>query len=500
MLVQNNTNLYINSLNSINTMKTSINTILNNSDLKNTNSILNTLLTPSTTSRRSSVLSTTLSTTSTNNSKKVNKVPIKLTWNKGNTPSYEDEKKFERYMQLYLGKKITTEGRDHATTIADQCHMTISQAQNFYTTVHFSGKPNTREEEEYIKQKTDRIGKKCESAIDKLLKPLAINVEEERVQKLQLAEQNEQKKNVFEQELRDNEEQKQLVSKTLGIDLDTKPLSFAEQQLLLTSIHNDPTNHDNESLPSTFHQIQKLLKPSKDFKSERKLTPDYIINDELYINGHLIKWIEIKSFYGVGTEQHSATRSEEALKKCQRYYENFGEGAIIFGLGYGENFQARLPKGVIALDKHTWPKEFTTVAFTNSKGKQNQSDTGISTDTDETTSVTSMMESSIRDDISLTGSELSYMEHTPEKLQANPYLKALVTEKEEMMVDLPSAKPIVSPWLMAAKKLGTNPSKPVTKIVPKVVTSSKPSNPITKPRKGNGNDQKMKRGNTKAKK
>lgn len=59
-------------------------------------------------------------------------------------------------------------------------------------------------------------------------------------------------------------------------------------------------------------------------------TPDFLILDDLFINGKKIKWIDAKNFYGLNT-QYIKKRIKQQTKK---YLDAWGSGSIIFNLGF----------------------------------------------------------------------------------------------------------------------------------------------------------------------
>lgn len=62
-------------------------------------------------------------------------------------------------------------------------------------------------------------------------------------------------------------------------------------------------------------------------------TPDFLILDDLFINGKKIKWIDAKNFYGLNTK-YIKKRIRHQTKK---YLDAWGSGAIIFNLGFCSN-------------------------------------------------------------------------------------------------------------------------------------------------------------------
>lgn len=74
-------------------------------------------------------------------------------------------------------------------------------------------------------------------------------------------------------------------------------------------------------------------------------TPDFLICDPrgILVNGHVVRWIDAKNFYGSCTRFMQSKLRQQA--RC--YLECFGPGAFVFSHGYCEDFS--IP-GVIALD------------------------------------------------------------------------------------------------------------------------------------------------------
>ena len=64
-------------------------------------------------------------------------------------------------------------------------------------------------------------------------------------------------------------------------------------------------------------------------------TPDFLILDDLYINGIKINWIDAKNFYG--------SKSKFMIKKIksqtQKYINTWGTGSIIFNLGFNSELE-----------------------------------------------------------------------------------------------------------------------------------------------------------------
>lgn len=61
-------------------------------------------------------------------------------------------------------------------------------------------------------------------------------------------------------------------------------------------------------------------------------TPDFLILSDLIINNNLIKWIDAKNFYGSNIN----FIRDGIIKQTKKYIDQFGQGCIIFSLGYND--------------------------------------------------------------------------------------------------------------------------------------------------------------------
>ena len=78
----------------------------------------------------------------------------------------------------------------------------------------------------------------------------------------------------------------------------------------------------------------------------RKVTPDCLILDDLYINGNLVRWIDAKSFYGSGLKENSHFKNR-VKKQIHNYETEYGEsGAFLFRHGFSRNFARDNPSTV----------------------------------------------------------------------------------------------------------------------------------------------------------
>lgn len=79
-------------------------------------------------------------------------------------------------------------------------------------------------------------------------------------------------------------------------------------------------------------------------------TPDFLILDNLWINGQKINWIDAKNFYGLNT-QYLRKRIKHQTKK---YLDAWGTGSIIFSLGFSSGL--KIP-GILFIDYCSFEKD-----------------------------------------------------------------------------------------------------------------------------------------------
>lgn len=78
-------------------------------------------------------------------------------------------------------------------------------------------------------------------------------------------------------------------------------------------------------------------------------TPDFLILDELYINGNKINWIDAKNFYGPNTKIHI----QKIKSQTHKYINTWGSGAIIYNLSF--NSELHIPN-IIMIDYESFKK------------------------------------------------------------------------------------------------------------------------------------------------
>lgn len=75
-------------------------------------------------------------------------------------------------------------------------------------------------------------------------------------------------------------------------------------------------------------------------------TPDFVFDDNVYINGMPVKWLDCKCFYGSASSPFTIGLLQSQAAK---YNQHFGCGAFVFAFGYCEGLSKSL-EGTILLD------------------------------------------------------------------------------------------------------------------------------------------------------
>jgi hypothetical protein len=77
-------------------------------------------------------------------------------------------------------------------------------------------------------------------------------------------------------------------------------------------------------------------------KAGSKSTPDCVFLDDCYINGKLIRWIDMKCSYGTECSKYFMTT---LAKQSAKYDQDFkGQGAFIYKFGYSELLPLKFPQ------------------------------------------------------------------------------------------------------------------------------------------------------------
>lgn len=80
---------------------------------------------------------------------------------------------------------------------------------------------------------------------------------------------------------------------------------------------------------------EELAKEQLQFTNKITITPDFLIIDEFYINGHKINWIDAKNFYGSNTKFMLA----KIKSQTNKYINKWGCGSIIFNLSFNSKLK-----------------------------------------------------------------------------------------------------------------------------------------------------------------
>jgi hypothetical protein len=84
------------------------------------------------------------------------------------------------------------------------------------------------------------------------------------------------------------------------------------------------------------YKTQKdLVKEQNELYGNPISTPDFLIEDELIINGEEIKWIDAKNFFG----SNCKFVKSKLIKQTNKYIKNYGKGSVIFNLGFNQSYK-----------------------------------------------------------------------------------------------------------------------------------------------------------------
>jgi hypothetical protein len=67
-----------------------------------------------------------------------------------------------------------------------------------------------------------------------------------------------------------------------------------------------------------------------DLRGSYPITPDVLITDDLYINGRLVRWIDVKNYFGASISKSFYNKLEKQIKRYD--VELAGPGAVIYRL------------------------------------------------------------------------------------------------------------------------------------------------------------------------
>jgi hypothetical protein len=98
---------------------------------------------------------------------------------------------------------------------------------------------------------------------------------------------------------------------------------------------------------------EQLAKEQIEESDKATNTPDFLILDDLWINGQKINWIDAKNFYGLNT-QYLIKRIKHQTKK---YINAWGTGSIIFNLGFSSKL--KIPE-ILFIDYYSFEKDLSS--------------------------------------------------------------------------------------------------------------------------------------------
>jgi hypothetical protein len=94
-----------------------------------------------------------------------------------------------------------------------------------------------------------------------------------------------------------------------------------------------------------FKRQDELTQEQTHFFQAPFSTPDFLLVDEVFINGHQVRWIDAKNYYG---SSDVIMQVQSMKKQANRYVGYWGPGAMVFALGYCS--ELTLPASVLKLD------------------------------------------------------------------------------------------------------------------------------------------------------
>mmetsp|Transcript_15968 Transcript_15968/g.39133 ORF Transcript_15968/g.39133 Transcript_15968/m.39133 type:complete len:348 (+) Transcript_15968:77-1120(+) len=87
-----------------------------------------------------------------------------------------------------------------------------------------------------------------------------------------------------------------------------------------------------KDLGVAFLTQQDLIREQKPRYGKIVASPDFLLLDDVMINGRYVRWIDCKAFYGANVN----CRKKGVAKQSARYQEYWGSGAVVFLEGFSE--------------------------------------------------------------------------------------------------------------------------------------------------------------------
>ena len=130
-----------------------------------------------------------------------------------------------------------------------------------------------------------------------------------------------------------------------------KILNDYDKKQLYTATSNDAyytldqTNQQHDAINFEKKVEEFLIKNNIKYSTQEQLaeeqikkygkainTPDFFIKSEFSIDGKKIHWIDAKNFYGANIR----FIKNKIIKQTKKYIDTYGDGCIVFNLGYNE--------------------------------------------------------------------------------------------------------------------------------------------------------------------
>mmetsp|Transcript_20284 Transcript_20284/g.22682 ORF Transcript_20284/g.22682 Transcript_20284/m.22682 type:complete len:371 (+) Transcript_20284:2-1114(+) len=92
-----------------------------------------------------------------------------------------------------------------------------------------------------------------------------------------------------------------------------------------------------------FVRQDQLVKEQKEEFGKAFSTPDFLLLDEVTINGKKVNWIDGKAYYGANVPYIKG----HSKSQISRYIDHWGEGAIIYLYGFNEILNLKLEKCIV---------------------------------------------------------------------------------------------------------------------------------------------------------
>lgn len=125
--------------------------------------------------------------------------------------------------------------------------------------------------------------------------------------------------------------------KQLGLALDNDITSQIDQDQVL-----DESIKYEQKIERALNKKNIKFKTQEDLANEQmeelgyvKITPDFLFEKDIEINGEKVKWMEVKNFYGSNIKYFK----NKIKKQLNKYYQKWGKGCIVFRYGFNDTLK-----------------------------------------------------------------------------------------------------------------------------------------------------------------